>query len=79
MYLEELPATNFRGKKLDSTVFEKVPKHFINLFLFIRRLIHLFFRLQLSAEQLAQLYELMHATKDVWKPVETDGVKDTKP
>jgi len=56
MYLEELPATNFRGKKLDSTVFEK-----------------------LSAEQLAQLYELMHATKDVWKPVETDGVKDTKP
>lgn len=25
---------------------------------------------QLSKEQLGQLYELMHATKDVWKPVE---------
>jgi hypothetical protein len=24
---------------------------------------------QMSAEQLGQLYELMHATKDVWKPV----------
>jgi len=24
MYLDELPATNFTGKKLDSTVFEKV-------------------------------------------------------
>lgn len=23
----------------------------------------------MSAEQLGQLYELMHATKDVWKPV----------
>jgi len=46
MYLEELPATNFNGRKLDPTVFEKM-----------------------SAEQLGQLYELMHATKDVWKPV----------
>ena len=24
----------------------------------------------MSSEQLAQLYEVMHATKDVWKPVE---------
>lgn len=24
---------------------------------------------QMSAEQLGQLYELMHASKDVWKPV----------
>jgi hypothetical protein len=24
----------------------------------------------MSAEQLGQLYELMHATKDIWKPVE---------
>lgn len=28
---------------------------------------------QLSQEQLGQLYELMHATKDVWKPVEQLG------
>lgn len=26
--------------------------------------------MQMSAEQLGQLYELMHATKNVWKPVE---------
>ena len=24
----------------------------------------------MSSEQLAQLYEVMHVTKDVWKPVE---------
>ncbi|KIM84891.1 hypothetical protein PILCRDRAFT_817707 [Piloderma croceum F 1598] len=53
-YLDELPATNFKGKKLDSTVFEKM-----------------------SAEQLGQLYELMHATKDVWKPVEKDSADKT--
>ncbi len=29
----------------------------------------------MSAEQLGQLYEVMHVTKDVWKPVtpEQDG------
>jgi hypothetical protein len=26
---------------------------------------------QMSSEQLGQLYELMHATKDVWKQPET--------
>ncbi|KAF5379718.1 hypothetical protein D9615_005719 [Tricholomella constricta] len=50
MYLDELPrdahAKSFSGKRLDSTVFEKM-----------------------SPEQLGQLYELMHATKDVWKPI----------
>jgi hypothetical protein len=25
----------------------------------------------MSAEQIGQLYELMHATKEIWKPVET--------
>ncbi|KAG8746631.1 acetate non-utilizing protein 9 [Ceratobasidium sp. 414] len=25
----------------------------------------------MSSEQIGQLYELMHATKDLWKPVET--------
>ena len=30
----------------------------------------------MSSEQLAQLYEVMHVTKDVWKPVEpTEGVQ----
>jgi len=30
-------------------------------------------------EQLAQLYEVMHVTKDVWKPVEPAvGVQDTQ-
>ncbi|KAI0806139.1 ACN9-domain-containing protein [Irpex lacteus] len=48
-YLDELPENpneEFKGRKLDPTVLEKM-----------------------SAEQLGQLYELMHATKDVWKPV----------
>ncbi|KAJ7091720.1 hypothetical protein C8R43DRAFT_1092479 [Mycena crocata] len=48
LYLDELPtgpeAKDFKGKKLDATVYEKM-----------------------SAEQVGQLYELMHATKDVWK------------
>ncbi|KAG8723108.1 acetate non-utilizing protein 9 [Ceratobasidium sp. 395] len=26
---------------------------------------------QMSSEQIGQLYELMHATKELWKPVET--------
>ncbi|KAF8745809.1 ACN9 protein, partial [Rhizoctonia solani] len=26
---------------------------------------------KMSSEQIGQLYELMHATKDIWKPVET--------
>ena len=26
----------------------------------------------MSSEQLAQLYEVMHVTKDVWKPVEPE-------
>jgi len=59
MYLEALPTSKdrgaFRGKKLDTTVFEKM-----------------------SAEQIGQLYELMHATKDVWRPVsaESEGKSD---
>lgn len=33
----------------------------------------------MSSEQLAQLYEVMHVTKDVWKPVEPeDEVQDTQ-
>ncbi|KIK05882.1 hypothetical protein K443DRAFT_674722 [Laccaria amethystina LaAM-08-1] len=50
MYLDGLPqgeeAKNFKGKRLDPTVFEKM-----------------------SGGQLGQLYELMHASKDVWKPI----------
>jgi hypothetical protein len=29
--------------------------------------------LQMSNEQLGQLYELMHASKDVWKPYKPEG------
>lgn len=32
----------------------------------------------MSNEQLGQLYELMHATKDVWKPVSADEEDDAK-
>jgi len=60
IYLDQLPAgpdaRAYKGKKLDTTVFEKM-----------------------SSEQLAQLYEVMHVTKDVWKPVESveDGTQET--
>ncbi|KAJ6517384.1 hypothetical protein C8R47DRAFT_1205608 [Mycena vitilis] len=47
-YLDYLPrgpdAKEFKGKRLDPTVYEKM-----------------------SREQIGQLYELMHATKDAWK------------
>lgn len=34
---------------------------------------------KMSAEQLGQLYELMHATRDVWKPVSTEnGAEDPR-
>ncbi|KAJ6571317.1 ACN9-domain-containing protein [Mycena capillaripes] len=51
-YLDYLPrgtdAKEFKGKRLDPTVYEKM-----------------------SAEQIGQLYELMHASKDVWKNPES--------
>ncbi|KAI0833679.1 ACN9-domain-containing protein [Trametes gibbosa] len=36
---------------------------------------------KMSEEQLGQLYEVMHAAKDVWKPVtpKQDGVGNTEP
>ena len=75
MYLDQMPpgehTRNFSGKRLDPTVFEKVrflqkkkkdssatKPPFFELF-----------ELKMSPEQLGQLYELMHAAKDVWKPV----------
>lgn len=33
---------------------------------------------QLSEEQLGQMYELMRATKDLWKPVESDVDEDPR-
>ncbi|KIJ62878.1 hypothetical protein HYDPIDRAFT_114004 [Hydnomerulius pinastri MD-312] len=30
---------------------------------------------KMSPEQLGQLYELMHATKDVWKPINDDSLE----
>jgi hypothetical protein len=68
-YLDYIPAgpdaKNFTGKRLDPTVYEKVCMG------------NMLFRVlakstdpisnQMSAEQIGQLYELMHATKDVWK------------
>ncbi|KAF8321713.1 ACN9-domain-containing protein [Clavulina sp. PMI_390] len=53
LYLEEVSSFGggeFRGRKLDAGLFEKM-----------------------SDEQIGQLYELMHAAKDVWRPVEQDG------
>ena len=33
---------------------------------------------QLSEEQLSQMYELMRATKDIWKPVEPNLDQDPR-
>lgn len=32
----------------------------------------------MSAEQIGQLYELMHAAKDVWKPVQSEETSPTE-
>jgi hypothetical protein len=34
---------------------------------------------QMSTEQLGQLYEVMHVTKDIWKPVEDLDIEEKKP
>jgi hypothetical protein len=65
VYLDQLPlgpeAMHFRGKKLDPTIFEKVRAP-----VSIPVTKALFF--QLSEDQLGQMYELLNATKDLWKP-----------
>ena len=78
LYLDELPADpsqEFKGRKLDPTIVEKVQWHSV-IFLSVKlseKAAHSDdAHAQMSAEQLGQLYELMHATKGVWKPVSTD-------
>jgi Complex1_LYR-like len=71
MYMEVLPqdadARGFSGQKLDPTAIEKVSaSQFQAVFKQFQR------REQMSAEQLGQLYELMHATKDVWNSIKED-------
>jgi hypothetical protein len=71
LYLDQLPTSpngqNFSGLKMDPTVFEKV---YMLLLLFVFGLSHTIILSKMSQEQLGQLYEMMHAAKDVWKPVE---------
>lgn len=54
----------FRGKPLDATMFDKV------CYLHAHSTRELISSHQMSEEQLGQLYELMHASKDIWKPVD---------
>lgn len=79
LYLDELPADpqqEFRGRKLDPAIMEKVWVDDLHSQL-ITHIQNTFLRLQMSAEQLGQVYELMHATKDAWKPVsELQGEHD---
>ena len=66
MYLDTLTQDGigtFKGKKLDPTVFEKVRMKGLDTQLFAQST-----RLQMSPEQLAQLYEVMGAAKEVWDP-----------
>lgn len=83
MYLDAIPrdresAAQWKGKKLDPTVFEKVK--FINDIQVMSNLTIA----KMSSEQIGQLYELMHATKEVWKsPQElerqaVDGVENER-
>jgi hypothetical protein len=69
VYLDQIPvepeAQRFRGKKLDPTIFEKVRTELHPG----TQTVHEWPYFQLSEEQLGQMYELMRATKDVWKPV----------
>lgn len=65
MYLDELPrnpSDSRSFKKLDPTVFEKVTLFCIYVFGYLCLTCF-----QMSAEQLGQLYEFMHATKEIWK------------
>lgn len=74
-YLDELPrgpdGQNFSGKRIEKGLLERV------CVLYCTREI-VTERSQMSAEHLGQLYELMHATKDVWKPVD-NGDEGSKP
>jgi hypothetical protein len=76
MYLDSLPDGSggdaFRGKRLDTTVFEKVHIHSSHACRASEM------QYQLSSEQLGQLYELMHATKDAWKTVDELAQGDGK-
>jgi hypothetical protein len=69
-YLDQLPASPdaggaFRGARMDPTVFEKVR---VGLSGGVRG--GWLMGEQMSQEQLGQMYELMHATKELWKPVD---------
>ncbi len=77
VYLDQIPigpeAQHFRGKKLDPTIFEKVRVGQTPVSVPVTKA--LFF--QLSEEQLGQMYELMNATKDLWK-LDVDRDRDTR-
>lgn len=67
MYLDALPSDPnqpFKGHRLDPELIEKV-------IFWMMQCLHFSYNMgvQMSAEQIGQLYELMHATKDVWKPL----------
>lgn len=83
MYLDAIPsdresAAQWKGKKLDPTVFEKVR------FILDIQVVSNLTIAKMSSEQIGQLYELMHATKEVWKsPQElerqaVDGVENER-
>ncbi len=70
MYLDELrkeggDLSGYRGRPLDTTMIESVRGIFACFGFLLTNQI-----LKMSAEQLGQLYELMHASKDVWKSAE---------
>lgn len=73
MYLDEIPAgpegAKYRGRRLDATKFEKVRIYALfSRFYFLTLL-------QMTNEQLGQLYEFMQATKELYQPVNSKNDK----
>ena len=78
-YLDQMPRdpnTPFTGKRLDPTIFEKAGL-FQQFRMDVDEMMLIIFP-QMSDEQLGQLYELMHAAKDVWKPVRPGDGEEQK-
>jgi hypothetical protein len=77
IYLEEVlsrSGVTFYGKKLDPAVFEKVHCDCRDCHLGTHDI-----SMKMSNEQIGQLYELMHAAKGVWKPLESREQPDIDP
>lgn len=78
IYLDQLPTDPdqpFTGRKLDPGLLEKV-SNTTESALACRVRLRCRVVLQMSSEQIGQLYELMHATEELWKPAPSSEEAD---